>query len=406
MEGKYTFVVVSTSEEEFIDKLMSNEEEKDSDYILDMSDRTMTKEEVEALLGRKDGEEKVGGIRWAREHSKSGVSTKVYVKFNSETVKNIGIGRHYMDIYKDYGIIPIVPAEVAILMVGKKEIYGYTEKQMDFLKGNDILGFVVNNEMLEKTRDIRDGIRGLLDGLKEIVEDSPAMKYKKGMNAAQSSKFDYKVIDMEKISALKYILSLDGISAGNIVKSGHSDEIFEEATEIKNVLELFSVDAQNYIDYLKSKGEYAQILGFIRGVVLRSVVQEIVDKEIISIDNEGFLADQKSNMVQTILIMTVQQLVNKEENESVDEVLKDLFALKGGSDEMTAKDYLEQIQSVLNVKMEEVLRKNETKIDTSKAALSDFDGIPELLMDRYGRKVAVQQLNISLNTVKSMLAAA
>jgi hypothetical protein len=310
-----------------------------------------------------------------------------------------------MDIYKDYGIIPIVPAEVAILMVGKKEIYGYSEKQMEFLKGNDILGFVVNNEMLEKTRNIRDGIRGILDGLKEIVEESPVMKYKKGINAAQSSKFDYKIIDMEKISALKYILSVDGIAIGNIVKSEDGDEIFEATTGIKDILDMFSVDAQNYIEYLKSKGEYAQILGFIRGVVLRSVAQEIVDKEIISIDSEDFLADQKSNMVQAILIMTVQQIVNKEENKSVDEVLKDLFEPKGDSDEI-AKDYLDKIRSVLNVKMEEVLRKNETKIEMSEAALSDFNGIPELLMDRYGRKVAVQQLNISLNTVKSMLAAA
>ena len=59
--------------------------------------------------------------------------------------------------------------------------------------------------------------------------------------------------------------------------------------------------------------------------------------------------------------------------------------------------------------MDEILRQSEYKIEKIEKAkaISDFNGIPELLMDIYGRKATVSKgAEISVNLVRNFLAAA
>ena len=71
------------------------------------------------------------------------------------------------------------------------------------------------------------------------------------------------------------------------------------------------------------------MLGFIRGIVLNSVAKEITKLDVITIENEDFLREKENNMVQAILIMTVQQLANMEDNKTVEEKLRNLFEQAG-----------------------------------------------------------------------------
>ena len=79
-----------------------------------------------------------------------------------------------------------------------------------------------------------------------------------------------------------------------------------------------------------------------------------------------------------------------------------------GSDTVSAADLLDQIRFRLNKDMDDVLRKNEYKIEKVDAdKIADFNGIPEILMDSYGKKATVTaQVQISAMAVRSILAAA
>ena len=381
MEGVYTFIAAESSVGNFERELKNNTSEEDSDFILDMTKETKTLEELKGIFE---------STRQAKQTSKSGVSATVLVKINSETAENIG----EINIYEEYGIIPMISAKDVAKVRGKKEVYNLAdEEEMEKIKGNDITGFVVDEKMLSKVRAKKGGIREMLEGL--MAEDTPERMYKKGANAARSSKFEY---------------SAKAENITNIINSGIlSADLRDVETKAKEINKnWFSPDTQTYLEYLEKKGKYEEILGFVRGVVLRTVAKEICGLETISIDTDKFMADIMSNEVQAILIMTVQQLANMEmKDKTIKEVLEELFRQTAGSDVMTAEEYLNSIRINLNGAMDEVLRKNETKIDTSVAALTPFDGIPELLMDSYRPRNSVgKDINISIMAVKSMLSAA
>ncbi|MCR4662422.1 MAG: hypothetical protein K5622_00860 [Endomicrobiaceae bacterium] len=376
MEGIYSFVVAASNDNDLEKELNESSNEKDSDFILDMSKENKTLLEMENLLEK---------LKQIKNESKSGVAATIYVKINSQTAENI----KGTNIYEKYGIIPIVAAKDISLIEGKKSVYNIADtEQIEKLKSNDIAEFVINDRMLQKTRETGkiEGIKDILESLMILTEDTPERQYKKGSNAAQNSKFNYTAESVESLRQIIPVLSTDLDNA---------------ETEIKKLnFKLFSTDAQIYLQYLQDKKKYTEMLGFIRGVVLNTVAEEITKLDSISVDGELFLKNKTNNVVQTILIMTVQQLANGKN-------IEDLFKQTGGSDTMTAKDYLDSLRTALNGKMEETLRNNEIKINTGKAALTDFNGIPELLMDMYGRKATVnEEIKISTLAVRSMLAAA
>ena len=378
MEDEYTFIVVSETEEDLINDLQNATEEKDSDFILDMTAKTMTLEQVKELMER---------LRTAKLQSKKGVTATILVKFNSNTTKEL----KNFNFYEEYGIIPILHVQDISFVAGKKEVYDVLdEQQIEKLKGNDVSGFIIDRKLLEERKGKKYGIRDFLANLSLVDKDTPERRYKKGAIAAMSSPIDYKVTKMEAIMKMKdSFLSADLSNAQAEVEKIN-----------KTVLSWFNADTQKYINDLKQKGQYAEVLGFMRGVVMRTIAEEI--SSTLELEDGKLHQDIKESNIQAILIITIQKMMN---GEKLEEMYKQEMA---GSDTLTAEEFFNQIRFRLNKDMEEVLRKNEYKIikvDPDKVA--NFNGIPEILMDSYKKKATVtQQVQVSAKAVRSILVAA
>ena len=122
---------------------------------------------------------------------------------------------------------------------------------------------------------------------------------------------------------------------------------------------------------------------------------------IITVDGEKFQKDIKTNEVQAALILTLQAMMQGK-------TLDSLYRTIEGSDELSARDYLNSIRSKLNANLENILKENEYSISKpAPGTLVDFKGIPELLMDDYKKEMSVgDDIKISALAVRSMLAAA
>ena len=363
-----------------INNLQNNTGEQDSDFILDETTETMTMEQLKALLER---------IKNEKLSTKRAVSANVFVKFNGDTSKLF----ETFNCYEEYGIIPMIPAEYSLLVKVKKEVYGISnEEQLKKLKGNEISGFVVDEKMIKFTEEKRYGIREIIENLISINEDTPERKYKKGLNAAMRMNSDYNVKDMQTLIDSN-ILSLDfrKIEEEKVLKF-----------EIEKILneKMFSYDATSYIEYQLSKENYTEVLGFIRGIVIKTVANDVGN--ILDIEKDTMIKDIQNNEVQAILIMTIQRMMNGEKLEKICE-------MSAGSDTLTVEDFLNGIRNKLNEKKDEILRQSEYKIEKIEKAkaITDFNEIPELLMDIYGRKVTISKgAEISANLLRNILAAA
>lgn len=408
----FTFIVAEDSEEIFIKNIEDYNDVSNKDFVFDVSGKIMSKDDVERL----NGEGLLDRIRTAKYGSKNGVAINVVVKFNSETVNNIAGS----NIYAEYGITPMVPAKDAAKIPGKKIIYDFD--QSDDVKSNDIVGYVINDAMLERVKNKKDGIRGILETF--ISENTPEKMYKKGSHAAQSSKFDYTITNLAISSnkneplarELLELLAMDVSGEINesvirdFVKKATAENEKEDTKKNTNIL---SSDSKTYLEYLNAKAEkaepkeakmlYAEMLGFIRGIVLNTIAKQIVtlsDTDIININTKSFIEDKENNIVQAILIMTLQQLANGRSLERLFAqtylVVSDAVSDDTKSAEQTLKEF--------NEKLDKVLRENETRIDISE---NNFDGIPDLLMDRYRPEAILDKgINVSVMSVRSILRAA
>ena len=334
--------------------------------------------------GAKINAEDINSVEKAKEFLKKirelklekGIDTQVSVRFSKDIYSKLN-----MDIFSEYGILPISDMKTAQYISGKKEIEDSIndKKFEEMLRDDTVVSIVIDEDSKEFISKNKDRIKQTKSALS---------KYKKGSHAAQSSKFDYTVTD---IVALKDILSMD------VTKLTAEDLKNKLNAQLENK-GIFSVDARNYIEYLQLHDRYEELLGFIRGTVFNSAAKRITKLEVISINNENFLKDKEKDSIQAILIMTVQHLVNGEN-------LEELFTSKEES-ELTAQQVFEQLRSKSG-NMDKVLRDNETRIDTSRSALTPFDGIPELLMDSYRPESDINKgIEVSTEAVKSMLSAA
>lgn len=209
-------------------------------------------------------------------------------------------------------------------------------------------------------------------------------KYNKGFKAALNSKFDYTVKD---VGSMFEAISID-VNADNL------------ETVLNNLdLKGLSNDSKAYVEYLRSKERYEELLGFIRGIVMNTVADNIC--EVVDLDKESFFAGKNTKTVQAVLIITIQNMMKGD-------TVENMYGTMKGSDTMTAQNYLDTVRTKLNGILDKVLFENEDKIsDKGTLVASDFDGIPELLMDIYGHKANVtKELKISLGAVKNILAAA
>ena len=378
--GKYNFVVSYTDEEDLIRKI----EEKgrtENEFVLDLSSKSIDVVELKKILAN---------IQSIRRKTKNGLDISITLELDSDVLQALNDSLDE-SIYDTYGIIPLVSGKQVKMIKGKKKVYKIEEmskEDIEKLKGNDIVGILVDKETVKKFgKGLLENIRTLLDNIRTITEMTPERKYKKGLNAAMSTKFDYTIDEVENIQAIFDVLSLD-----------------MKASNIKEVLDslntsIFSNEAQVYIKYQKEKGNYEELLGFIRGVAMNTLANNIPG--ILPIDKEKLQEKIKSNEVQAILILTLQAMMTGKS-------FRELYEQRSGSDDLTAAQYLSAIRDSLHSRLEEILKDNEYKIDKpTRQTAVDFTGIPELLMDDFNKGAAVkEEVKISVIAVRSMLAAA
>ncbi len=313
-----------------------------------------------------------------------GIDTKISIKFSNE----IYYGLYNVDIFDEYGIIPIVD-DINGILFGKKEFDMSKLKNIERQISDDYFERILRMESFVSVV-IDENTKMFINKNKSKFRraETNEQKFKKGINAALSRKFDYTAKDVKQIID-SGILSVD---------IGNSNGYLREEI-LKLNLSLFSDDARTYIEYLTAKEKYEETVGFIRGVVMNTVAKNIAN--IIDIDENKLMKNIKTDTVQAILILTIQNILNGN-------TMEDIYKTKEIESEMTAKEFLDSIKIRLNGDLDNILRQNEYKITkVSPSAIADFTGIPELLMDTYGKKVSVvKSAEVSTQYIKSLLSAA
>ena len=310
-----------------------------------------------------------------------GINIKISVKFSTEVYSLLS----NRDIFNEYGIRPV--GSLGDNIKGKKdiEIDGEINEKIfeDILRDENIAGIIIDENSKKFISNNKDRIK---------EAKSKEKKYKKGLNAAMSTKFEYYIGSLEQLAQI-----IDsGVLSSDLSKAEKNMEKIR--TLIGN--KVFNKETENYINYqMKEKGNYEEVLGFIRGVVMNTLARNITG--ILTIDDEKFMKEIKTNEVQAILILTLQAMMQGK-------TMEELYKNFEGSDELSADRYLNSIRNKLNETMDKTLRENEFTIKKpTKGTLEKFNGIPELLMEEFKKEITVEKdIKLSVFAVRKMLAAA
>ena len=372
----YSFIVKETD----IDTAFENIEENQGSVFIDLSSQKYNKETAE---------EKLKQIRNKKLATKQGVNLAVTVKFRKDTYEEMVD----INIFEEYGIIPIVEAKNKDIVEGKKEIDNITDiKELE--NKADIIGYIFNGkniEAIEKESEEVGGIKTIIENIRSSMKDNPQKQYNKGHEAALKNN-GYQLNDSKDITSnvidLKELLQMN---------SKDIEELQGEESIIKIIkenLSLFNPQAQSYInEELLAKGKYIEAIGFILGVVENSVAEEVV-KEFELGNGKDFIKEIGSNENQAILMIIIGQMIKGK-------TLKDII-----EEDKYEKDYnytvkIEDIKNELNSKLDKVLR---TGIPET---AEGFDGIKAILTDRYGADTTVEKAEVAATlAIRSMLAAA
>jgi len=312
---------------------------------------------------------------------KQGVGKQVSVKFANDTYQQFN--NEGINIFDTYGIVPIVVNSYMVnSIIGKCAVEKITEDSIDrLIRQNNIIGLVIDDARIFSDRKNR---------LKET--NTKEHKYNKGYNASLNSKFDYVCSDVTK---LKDILSIDINS--------------EEQLEILQNIDLetlnLSADSLTYLNYLKSKGRYEEMLGFIRGIAMNSARAQIIkglkNKEI-NLDMDKFAKEAGGKYQKAFLTVAVQLMMD---DIDITELLETDFI----NSDMTVKEYLDSVLEKVNINIEDILKQNEFKIEKSKdtaKTIEDFKNYVVLLDNLKIIKETTANFDMSMKAVRSMLSAA
>ncbi|MFA6613152.1 MAG: hypothetical protein WCS83_00045 [Endomicrobiia bacterium] len=313
-----------------------------------------------------------------------GVDTRIAIKFNEDILDKFV--KRNIDIWNTYGILPIVDKQSKYINFGKVDIFideNITQQEIKSIYNDDNVIAIT----------IDDGSVLLNDLINQIDENSTLkQQYAKGYNACLNSKFDYTTTNVKMLFSL---ISNDLINNENLA------EILKNISTTQ-----LSVDSKSYLEFLLSKGKYAEALGFIRGISMNSIRKEIInilaDKNI-NIDLEKMEKESNGKYQKALLILAIQLIIS---GENINDLLNDEFI---DSDTITVKDYLDSIISKVNGNIGKILRENEyfiTKVNNTLEAISDFKEFNVLLLDNFRRVEITDEVKVSVLTIKNILSAA
>ena len=386
----YSFIVKETD----IDTAFENIEENQGSVFIDLSSQKYNKETAE---------EKLKQIRNKKLATKQGVNLAVTVKFRKDTYEEMVD----INIFEEYGIIPIVEAKNKDIVEGKKEIDNITDiKELE--NKADIIGYIFNGkniEVIEKAAEEVGGIKTIIENIRSSIKDNPQKQYNKGHAAALKNN-GYQLDDSKDITSnvidLKELLQMNSKDIEELLKWQGEESIIKI---IKENLSLFNLQAQSYInEELLAKGKYIEAIGFILGVVENSVAEEVV-KEFELGDGKKFIKEIGSNENQAILMTIIGQMIKEKNLEQIKQKENDYeeeVEMKYPNGVINLKDLVKIIKEEQNMNLDKILR---TGIDSETA--EDVKGIKAILTDRYGADTTVEKAEVAATlAIRTMLAAA
>ncbi|MDR2192337.1 MAG: hypothetical protein LBO62_05635 [Endomicrobium sp.] len=308
-----------------------------------------------------------------------------------------------VDIWKKYGILPIVSYNSTYKYFGKSEIeFDAKALKSDVIKelGND------NAAALSASDETDAFIGSLFNGdtitIKDALKEKRTAKqhYDKGLKAALESKFNYTAQNSE------YFFSLMTSDKTNTPVGAIKAEI-EEGVKFASL----SKDSQAYLNYLTQKERYYEAVGFIRGVVMNSAREEIFsafgDKNIDKIKMQ--FADG-GKIQKAFLTLAVKLKMRGMKN---GKTIKDFMQEDYNADyEMNAADFFNFIAAQVGENIDDLLNENEYSIkrldseEKEAQAYKLFNQFCILVQDRFKKITANREIKTSILAVRSILSAA
>ena len=382
--GIKTFVITYEQAEQFTSEIKSLQEQDfkfviscKADTVADITDFDGLAIDATAITNENEAIKLMETVK--KTVFKQGVAKQITIKFGDELYKELS----GTDIFNNYGIIPVINADnTNVSDIGKYEVENVKENNIDnLLRNNNVIGLVIDNARV---------FLGKRSILKEIF--SKEHKYNKGYNASLSSKFDYVCYDVTK---LKDILAVDI----------DNEEQLERLKDIDLSSLSLSSDSLTYLEYLNKKGNYEEMVGFVRGVAMNSARAQIIkglkDKEI-ELDIEKFAKEANGKYQKAFLTAAVQLIM---ENVDITALLETDFI----DSDMTTKQYLDSVYEKVNVNIEDILKNNEHKIRQTQNAektIEEFKNFVILLDNLKIVKEATADFEMSMKAVKDILSAA
>ena len=299
------------------------------------------------------------------------VEKTISVEFNENLYKELkGI-----DIFKMYGVLPLVKADSIGSVTGKKEVKEITDKTNieKILTDDEIVGVIADSE----SRNIFSVIKDMLK-IKTNV-------YDKGLNVG--------------------------------LREGHACDI----SKLKNVLvkgevkleDISSLGLQSedevYLKYLLEKEKSEEAIGFVIGIAMKNIKQQWETK-FTNIDDNLFAKEGKGQYEKgLLLLMLSMQMSGIEIKDLLEEVSVAQYDDRGW--DLSAEEMYRIIGEKASVIITRVLNENDKKIkvlseDEIVKSKEDFKDLNILIQDRFRVQESAQEVQISALAVKSILAAA
>jgi len=316
---------------------------------------------------------------------KCNIEKSISIEFSSNMYEEL----KGLNIFKEYGVMPIVKAGDVEKVIGKKEVIDITKSNVDSIINNEEVVAVIGNE---KTKSLFSEIKEYF-----MIKTS---KYGKGLNLGLR---EGKGCDISKVAEiLRNNQSIEGI----------------EVSEL-GLLQQDIVYLEYLINKIKSsdsedKGRYEEeAKGYITGLAMKELKNKwikILRENGININEKDLEGEAKGQYELGFLKLMLSMIVSGVTEEEIKRLLVSEQAQEDGWTKSAKDVYEEKLSRALNL-LPKVLMENDKEIKVmNKEELSqakeDIMNINLLLQDRFRDTKVAQEVKISALEVRKILSAA
>ena len=330
------------------------------------------------------------------------VYTRISIKLNDEVLSNFE--KNKIDIFQQYGVIPILNINNKNIYSGKFEIE-ITEKDKNnintdnLLKEPNLISVSVDDVSLLYTNNGTDGIR---EKLKEV--NNVKKYYNKGLNSMLGTDFvdDYSLINNEKIS--KELFDSDNELLKKILTEDFTENENPELIKLLLDSDFFKYSltevAQEYLKDIISDGNCSQVAGAVRGILMNTVEKQLIKKlnkrnelniSVKEFRNKISLECRTAYLTLALYLIMQGQVLTEVSYENYE------MFLKNGA----------EISMDVNNIMRQILRENDFVINTSSSkTIEDYAKIEDIIVDMLRDINVSSELQLSLQKIRKVLSAA